>query len=84
MTEDEAKTQLVRDYKDTFGGLTGQRVLADLAKVCGESARSFDAASTHQTAFNEGARSAVLYIRRKLDTDLGKPEPTRTVDEEVQ
>jgi len=35
MTEDEARTQLIMDYKMTFGSPEGKRVLSHLAKITG-------------------------------------------------
>ncbi len=83
MTEDEKKKALITDYKVTFGGETGQRVLEDLSKRLGEHHLSFEPTNTHLTAFNEGRRAAIRYIRQQVDTDLSKPEQTVAITEEA-
>ena len=89
MTEDEEKReaekeQLTRDYKFTFGSPDGKRVVKDLKSLA-----NYDLVlvpldnngkiDSHQVMFNEGRRSVIVHILRKIKVDLGKPKQTEAV-----
>jgi hypothetical protein len=57
------------DYRQTFSGEAGQRVLADLLRVCRVSHPTFAPGVPDMTAFNEGARSVGLRILKHLELD---------------
>jgi len=57
---------LVVDYKQTFAGPHGERVLSDLSDHCYENVLTFVDQNPNGSAFNEGKRYAILHIRRML------------------
>lgn len=66
MNEDDFK-QLIIDYKETFGGIHGERVLERLSKFCNENEPCIVRHDALGTAYNEGARSVILHIRKMLN-----------------
>tara|TARA_Y100000004_G_scaffold93995_1_gene105269 strand:- start:52 stop:276 length:225 start_codon:yes stop_codon:yes gene_type:complete len=60
--------QLQKDYKIVFGSDEGQRVLDDISKRCHESSTTFSKDNSHETAFLEGQRSVILFIKAILNT----------------
>ena len=56
-------------YKEVLTSQAGQIVLADLIRHFGYTHRSTIGRDTHETYFNEGRRSVLLYIDRALNTD---------------
>ena len=64
---DKDLKQLVIDYKTTFGSESGQRVLDDLKKRCSFETSTFVKGDSHESAYLEGARSAVLFINNMLN-----------------
>ena len=60
-----------RHYHATFAGPSGEFVLQDLMKFCNMNNPSFDPLKPdpHLTAFNEGKRSAILYILSLLQVN---------------
>lgn len=83
MTGDELETQrqLTLAYKVTFASQTGKLVVEDLSKVLGEFAMSFSAENPYQTAYNEGTRSAMRYIRRKMNENTDELKATEAITE---
>ena len=67
---DDEKKQLVMDFMTTFTSEGGARVLDNLSKFCYENESTYKGTDTHGTAFQEGARSVILYIRSQLKKDL--------------
>lgn len=65
-------SQLVRDYKNTFSGEAGKRVLAHLKSFClsNNNQTMFDPTSSEQTAYNLGANSVYRYIQMQVDRVL--------------
>lgn len=76
---DEQK-QLVSDFKVTFTGQfdAGVRVLNYLSKFCLENRTTFMEDSARKSDFNEGARSVIIEIRRKLNTNFEEVKQTET------
>jgi len=83
---EEAVEQLTRDYKYTFGSPDSERVVKDLKGLA-----NYDLVlvpldnngriDSHQVMFNEGQRSVIVHILRKIKVDLGKPKQTEAVRE---
>lgn len=72
MTRNEICVQRNRDFIETFSGPHGERVLQYLSKFCLEKSGTFVVDSKSKSAYNEGARSAILEIRHWLDMDITK------------
>ena len=58
--------QLISDYKIVFGSEPGERVLEDLKKRCHFYATTNVKGDSHESAFYEGQRAAVLWIDNVL------------------
>ena len=57
---------LKEDYKILFNTEQGQRVLNDLEKRCHEFVTTFSKDSSHETAFLEGQRSTLIFIKAMI------------------
>ena len=66
MNEKDIK-QLVIDYKKTFGSESGQRVLDDLERRCSFHHTTHVKGDSHESAFLEGSRSVVLFVKNMLN-----------------
>lgn len=71
---DPKQRQLAVAYQTAFRTDAGQEVLAHLAKFCMEGRTTYTPGDTHQTTFNEGARTVIIEIRRWLDLDIEDAE----------
>lgn len=60
------------DFLTVFTTENGKRVLSYLSKYCLENNPTFVDNSDRKSAFNEGARSVILEIRRWLNMDVSK------------
>lgn len=83
---EEAVEQLIRDYKFTFGSPDSERVVSDLKKLANYDLvlvplDNNDRIDSHQVMFNEGQRSVIVHILRKIKVDLGKPKQTEAIKE---
>ena len=58
--------QLKDDYKIVFGSEEGQRVLEDISIRCHERTTTFSKENSHETAFFEGQRSILLFIKAMI------------------
>ena len=58
--------ELKNDYKLTFSSEQGQRVLNDLEKRCHEFVTTFSKDNSHETAFLEGQRSTLIFIKAMI------------------
>ena len=58
--------ELKNDYKITFSSVQGQRVLNDLEKRCHEFVTTFSKDNSHETAFLEGQRSTLIFIKAMI------------------
>ena len=54
------------DFQKTFDTPFGKRVLENLSKVCGEESPSYIDQNPYGTAYAEGKRAIILYIKKKL------------------
>ena len=59
-------SQLKADYKFVFGSDEGKRVLDDISIRCHESSTTFSKDNSHETAFLEGQRSILIFIKAML------------------
>tara|TARA_R100000231_G_C5223316_1_gene134238 strand:+ start:280 stop:564 length:285 start_codon:yes stop_codon:yes gene_type:complete len=57
---------LTRDYRITFNTDEGKRILNDLERRCHDFSTSYVKGDSHQSAFLEGQRSVLIYIKNKL------------------
>lgn len=71
-TREEIIEQRVVDFQHCFSGPHGERGLTYLSRFCLEKQSTFVEGSGMKSAFNEGARSVILEIRRWLEMDLTK------------
>ena len=66
MNEKDIK-QIQINYKTTFGSESGQSVLDDLEKRCSYHTTTHIKGDSHESAYLEGARSVVLFIKNMLN-----------------
>lgn len=71
MSVEDYQRRMRQDYKTTFGSPHGERVLADLARVCGATVTTFRT-NPFEMARNEGMRGVFLYVQGLLDWDESK------------
>jgi len=74
MTPDERRERIL-NYHRTFLAPAGANVLEDLSSVCREKRSTFVPGSTDETAFLEGGRSVMIYIRSMI---AAKPDEVET------
>ena len=60
--------QLKTDYKTVFNTDEGQRVLSDLEKRCHFLTTTNIKGDSHESAYMEGQRSVLLFIKQMLQT----------------
>lgn len=70
----KSEVQRIIDYKQTFGGETGKRVLHDLMVRCHMLSPTFDSKNPNETNFREGERNVVLMILHTLGVDTYRLE----------
>jgi len=58
--------QLELNYKQVFNSPEGKSVLEDLKKRCGFYSTTHTKGDSHESAFLEGTRSAILFINNML------------------
>ena len=58
--------QLQSDYKITFGSDEGKRVIDDISKRCHEFNTTHVKGDSHESAFFEGQRSIMVFIKSIL------------------
>lgn len=82
MIDAEAKQRaLIAAYQKCFTTDEGLAVLAHLSKFCMELRSTYTPGDPYQTAFNEGARTVILEIRRRVEKSLEAQPPTQAVSE---
>jgi len=62
--------QLNIAYKQVFNSDNGKKVLEDLEKRCGYNMTTHIKGDSHESAFLEGTRSVVLFIKNMLTKKL--------------
>ena len=66
MNKDDLK-QLVIAYKQVFESDHGKKVLEDLEKRCSYHSTTHIKGDSHESAFLEGTRSVILFIKNMLN-----------------
>ena len=59
--------RLIKDYKICFGTDEGKRILTDISKRCHEFVTTHDKSNSHETAFLEGQRSVLIFIKNMIN-----------------
>jgi hypothetical protein len=60
-------SQLIKDYKFVFASDEGKKVLSDLSKRCHEFVTTHDKSNSHETAYLEGQRSVLIFIKNMVN-----------------
>ena len=63
----DKRIQLIKDYKFFFGSDEGKRILDDLSKRCHEYVTTHDKQSATESAFLEGQRSVLIFIKNMVN-----------------
>ena len=58
---------LIKDYKICFSSDEGKKVLSDLEKRCHEFVTTHDKQSATESAFLEGQRSVLIFIKNMIN-----------------
>jgi len=77
--EDRAK-QLIVDMIGTFGTPEGKRTLDVISHFCSEHESTYVKGDTHDTAFQEGTRCVILYIREIMAKDPNRVRQEKAKD----
>ncbi len=64
--------ELAKAFKRLFSSEDGVKVLNHLSRFCMEKRSTFCPGAPDMTAFNEGGRTVILEIRKKMELDLSK------------
>jgi hypothetical protein len=72
MDREDKQKQLVMDFLNAFGNEGGKRVLEALSEKCREHTATYVDGNPHGTAYKEGMRSVIIYIRSQLAKDPNK------------
>lgn len=64
--------ELIEDYKVVFGSENGKRVLSDLEKRCHEFMTTHQKGDSHESAFLEGQRSILIFIKNAINKQTVK------------
>ena len=59
--------KLIKDYKICFSSDEGKKVLSDLEKRCHEFVTTHDKSNSHESAFLEGQRSVLIFIKNMIN-----------------
>ena len=62
--------KLIKDYKICFGSDEGKNILSDLSKRCHEFVTTHDKNNSHETAFLEGQRSVLIFMKGMINKNL--------------
>ena len=58
--------ELIKSYKIVFKSDEGKKVIEDLEKRCHEFVTTHDKANSHESAFLEGQRSVLVFIKNMI------------------
>ena len=58
--------KLIKDYKICFSTDEGKNILSDLEKRCHEFVTTHDKSNSHESAFLEGQRSVLVFIKNMI------------------
>ena len=73
-SQEEVINQLRETYKKVFDSSEGAIIMQDLENRCGYKTSTFSKDSSHETAFLEGQRAVVLFIKSMLTRPPMKKE----------
>ena len=59
--------KLINNYKICFSSEEGKKVLFDLEKRCHEFVTTHDKSNSHESAFLEGQRSVLIFIKNMIN-----------------
>ena len=59
--------KLIKDYKICFGSDEGKKILNDLSKRCHEFVTTHDKQSATESAFLEGQRAVLIFIKNMIN-----------------
>jgi hypothetical protein len=66
----KALISLIKNYKIVFNSDDGKKVIEDLEKRCHEFVTTHDKNNSHETAFLEGQRSVLIFIKSMINKKL--------------
>ena len=66
----KALISLIKNYKIVFNSDDGKKVIEDLEKRCHEFVTTHDKTNSHETAFLEGQRSVLIFIKSMINKTL--------------
>ena len=61
--------KLIKNYKICFSSEEGKKVLSDLEKRCHEFVTTHDKSNSHESAFLEGQRSVLIFIKNMINKE---------------
>ena len=66
----KALISLIKNYKIVFSSDDGKKVIEDLEKRCHEFVTTHDKNNSHETAFLEGQRSVLIFMKSMINKNL--------------
>ena len=66
----KALLSLIKNYKIVFNSDDGKKVIKDLEKRCHEFVTTHAKDNSHETAFLEGQRSVLIFIKSMINKNL--------------
>ena len=66
----KALLSLIKSYKIVFSSDDGKKVIEDLEKRCHEFVTTHDKNNSHETAFLEGQRSVLIFMKGMINKNL--------------
>jgi hypothetical protein len=61
--------KLIKNYKICFSSDEGKKVISDLEKRCHEFVTTHDKSNSHESAFLEGQRSVLIFIKNMINKE---------------
>ena len=61
--------KLIKNYKICFSSEEGKKVLSDLEKRCHEFVTTHDKSNSHESAYLEGQRSVLIFIKNMINKE---------------
>ena len=68
----EDRRQMMLSFREVFTGQHGERVLGWLSQFCHEHGPTYVDGNPNKTAYKEGQRSIILFIRAQMSYDPSK------------
>ena len=62
--------ELIKSYKIVFESDEGKKIIEDLEKRCHEFVTTHDKNNSHETAFLEGQRSVLIFMKGMINKNL--------------